>query len=186
MRTVIGVLQCEQFIDQGICFPVGHLVISLYRSLTCHGGQSGSKDSNGSLSFSEARLSSIFQKKFFLRKTVQIGRDCIDTVFLTAKWFNLKSKILEIFTVSLKKSFFLKIQGYDQRRTEILGFYCLLTKPFYETLIINLFMCRMLVDNIEAVVKFDKPVSLEDLADQTVARFSRFPREGGCRTFPSA
>lgn len=45
MRTVIGVLQCEQFIDQGICFPVGHLVISLYRSLTCHGGQSGSKDS---------------------------------------------------------------------------------------------------------------------------------------------
>ena len=49
-----------------------------------------------------------FQKKFFLRKTVQIGRDCIDTVFLTAKWFNLKSKILEIFTVSLKKSFFLK------------------------------------------------------------------------------
>ena len=32
MRTVIGVLQCEQFIDQGICFPVGHLVISQYLS----------------------------------------------------------------------------------------------------------------------------------------------------------
>lgn len=62
MRTVIGVLQCEQFIDQGICFPVGHLVISLYRSLTCHGGQSGSKDSKWIISFSEARLSSISRK----------------------------------------------------------------------------------------------------------------------------
>ena len=158
MRTVIGVLQCEQFIDQGICFPVGHLVISLYRSLTCHGGQSGSKDSKWILILLRSKIVKHFQKKFFLRKTVQIGRDCIDTVFLTAKWFNLKSKILEIFTVSLKKSFFLKIQGYDQRRTEILGFYCLLTKPFYETLIINLFMCRMLVDNKKFILKLNSSV----------------------------
>ena len=121
-----------------------------------------------------------FQKKFFLRKTVQIGRDCIDTVFLTAKWFNLKSKILEIFTVSLKKSFFLKIQGYDQRRTEILGFYCLLTKPFYETLIINLFMCRMLVDNKKFILKLNKPVSIKNLSDQLMTL-----RDSGARSFSS-
>ena len=166
MRTVIGVLQCEQFIDQGICFPVGHLVISLYRSLTCHGGQSGSKDSKWILILLRSKIVKHFQKKFFFRKTVQIGRDCIDTVFLTAKRLNLKSKILEILTVSLKKSFFLKIQGYDQRRAEVLGFYCLLTKPFYETFIINLFMCRMLVDNKKFILKLNKPISIKNLSDQ--------------------
>ena len=145
MRTVIGVLQCEQFIDQCILLPVGHPVISLYRSLTCHGGQSGSKDSQWILILLRSKIVKHFQKKFFLLKTIQIGRDCIDTVFLTAERFNLKSKILEILTVSLEKGLFLKIQGYDQRRAEVLGFYCLLTKPFYETFIINLFMCSMLL-----------------------------------------
>ena len=125
MRTVIGVLQCEQFIDQRICFPVGHLVIPLYRSFTCHGGQSGSKDSKWILILLSSKIVKHFQKKFFLRKTVQIGRDCIDTVFLTAKWLNLKSKILKVLTVCFKKSLFLKIQGYDQRRAEVLGFCCL-------------------------------------------------------------
>ena len=150
--------------------PVGHLVISLYRSLTCHGGQSGSKDSKWILILLRSKIVKHFQKKFFLRKTVQIGRDCIDTVFLTAKWFNLKSKILEIFTVSLKKSFFLKIQGYDQRRTEILGFYCLLTKTFfYETLIIKPFSCaacwsiiKKFILKTEQASKYQKSVRSAD------------------------
>ena len=91
MRTVIGVLQCEQFIDQGICFPVGHLVISLYRSLTCHGGQSGSKDSKWILILLRSKIVKHFQKEFFFMESVQICRNCTDTVFPSTKGFNLKT-----------------------------------------------------------------------------------------------
>ena len=72
----------------------------------------------------------------------------------------------EQLTVGFKKRFFLKTQRYDQRRAEVLGFYSLLTKPFYETFIINLFMCRMLVDNKKFILKLNKPVSIKNLSDQ--------------------
>ena len=152
MRTMIRIFQCQKFIDQGISLPgrtsddfplllpyMPWLPVwkQRYPSGSCICSQK-----QDCQAFPETVLPPSRPYRFDGTALIQYS--------LPPNGLNLKSKILEIvYGLPSRRCFFLKIQGYDQRRAEILGFDCLFTKPFYETFIIDFFMCRMLVDNIK-------------------------------------
>ena len=166
MWTMIRIIQGQKLINQHICLLNRHLMVSLYCGLTRHRCKSGSKDSKGIFIFLRCKIIQHFQKQFFLIQPIEIGRYGINAIFLTSKWLDLKTKIFKIFSVCFKQCLFLKIQGYDQWRRKILGFYRLLTKSFNKTFVIDLLMSRMLIYDKKSVLKLYKPVRIKNLTDQ--------------------
>ena len=101
MRTIIWIVQSKKLVDQLICLQSRHLMISFDSRFACHCGKSCCEKVKSILCTFSSQIVKHFQKEFFFMESVQICRNCTDTVFPSTKGFNLKTVFPEIFFVWL-------------------------------------------------------------------------------------
>ena len=91
MRTIIWIVQSKKLVDQLICLQSRHLMISFDSRFACHCGKSCCEKVKSILCTFSSQIVKHFQKEFFFMESVQICRNCTDTVFPSTKGFNLKT-----------------------------------------------------------------------------------------------
>src|SRR5699024_10796119 len=84
MGTVVWILQGQQLIDQSLGIRRGQMLVSLYSSFAGHGSQPF-LDHLGSRVTALLQLIQNFYKKLFFSYPVQVGRDCGNFKFSSAK-----------------------------------------------------------------------------------------------------
>ena len=85
---------------------------------------------------------------------------------MSAEVLDLIAQGREALHVAFQKGCLPVCQRQHGRRQELLADHRLLFPGFHKSLVIHLFVSRVLVDDVEGVVPFRDPVGAEDLAHQ--------------------
>ena len=168
MRTVIRVVQLQKLIQKRLHLPFGKAHVSLHRRLAGHGRQLF-RDHGGRPSGRLLRqlVQKLLQKILFA-VSVQIAGHGAHRCGISAEILDLKAHSGKIFPVFLQRVRFQGGQIQDQRRRKILAVRFPFLQLFHKSLILHLFMSRMLVDDEKAVLILHQPVGIENLSDDPV------------------